>query len=75
MNALPIFINTDYHFGTEDSKVRPYAGIGIGTMYKEQRLEIGTVAFVDSKWHFLINPHAGLLYSIGPDANINLDFK
>jgi hypothetical protein len=44
-------------------------------MIKNQRLEIGTTAIVDENWHFALYPHAGLLFAIGSDANINLDFK
>jgi opacity protein-like surface antigen len=75
INALPIYVNTSYYFKDQDSKIKPYAGIGVGTMYKEQRTEIGVFAISDKKWHFAIYPHAGVLFALGNDAHINLDLK
>ena len=75
INSFPIYVNASYYFSDEDAKIKPYAGLGVGTMIKNQRLEIGTVAIVDETWHFAIYPHAGLLFALNSDAHINLDFK
>jgi len=75
INSFPIYINMSYYFSNQDATIKPYAGIGVGTMFKIQRTEIGVIAFQDTKWHFALMPHAGLLYALGPDAHINLDLK
>ena len=43
----------------------PYLGIGLGTIWTKERLEIGVVAFEDSAWHFGLTPEAGLMIPIG----------
>ena len=75
INAFPIYINTSYYFSDQESNIKPYAGVGIGTIYKEQRTEIGVFAITDKKWHFGLLPHAGVLFALGSDAHLNLDLK
>ena len=75
INSFPIYASANYYFSEEDDRVKFYAGAGVGTMYKIQRTEIGVIAFEDTQWHFALYPHAGVLFAMGPDAHINLDFK
>lgn len=75
INSFPIYINTSYYFSEEDAKFKIYGGLGVGTLFKNQRTEIGVLGLEDKQWHFALYPHAGLLMALGPDAHINLDFK
>jgi outer membrane protein W len=75
VNSFPIYINSSYYFSEEDAKIKAYAGLGIGTLSKIQRTDIGIYTFEDKQWHFALYPHAGVLFALGPDAHINLNAR
>jgi outer membrane protein len=43
----------------------PYIGLGAGTIYMKERLEIGIVAIEESSWHFGLSPEAGVMIPVG----------
>jgi hypothetical protein len=67
-NVVPLFAAADYYFG--DDEIRPYVGLGIGTLYSHQRVDMGLFSLEDKTWHFALRPEAGVLI----EANIDLDF-
>jgi len=63
MYSMPILVN--YHYYFKDAKVSsdetiPFVGIGAGTYWIKQVLEIGVIAIEDSNWHFGISPDFGV---------------
>ncbi|MEE4257869.1 MAG: outer membrane beta-barrel protein [Bacteroidales bacterium] len=62
-NAIPILVSADYSF-LPDNEVKPYAGIGVGTMYTERVVNMGTWVWVQNPWHFAIKGEAGLMYEL-----------
>lgn len=48
----------------------PYIGIGAGTIWTKQRLEIGIVAFEESAWHFGVTPEIGVMVPVGYYTNL-----
>ncbi len=48
----------------------PYLGLGVGTIYTKERLEIGIVAFEDTAWHFGLSPEAGVMIPVGYYTNL-----
>ncbi len=60
VNAIPMLANFNYFFG-KPSGTMPFIGAGVGTYWIENQMEIGTVAFTDSNWHFGVAPEFGVL--------------
>ena len=69
LNALPMHINANYYFGV-DGELRPFLGLGVGTMYSERRTEMGQWSSTTDSWQFSLQPEVGVLYPVNPDANI-----
>ena len=55
---LPIAINGYYFFAKRNLK--PYVGLGLGTMYSEQTSYFNIYGIQDSNWGFLVKPELGL---------------
>lgn len=73
-NEVPVLIAADYLF-TPDNALKPYAGIGIGTMYSERAVDMGTWRLVENPWHFAIKPELGLLYEVSSATSFKLAVK
>ncbi|MEK6783622.1 MAG: OmpW family outer membrane protein [Bacteroidota bacterium] len=68
LNALPLHISSNYYFGEDGDQVRPYLGVGIGTLFSERRTEMGQWSSTTNSWQFSLLPEVGLLYQISSDA-------
>ncbi len=64
LNTIPIFVNAHYYLG-ENGAVRPYIGMGIGTVYVDQRTDIGFVSIQDQTWRFGVQPEVGVFIPFG----------
>jgi len=62
LNSFPIMVTTHFHIGSPRSAIRPYVGLGVGTYYAVERLEIGVNLFEANNWHFGIAPEVGFLF-------------
>jgi opacity protein-like surface antigen len=69
LNAIPLHVNTNYYFGV-DGELRPYVGLGVGTLYSERRTEMGQWSTSTASWEFSLQPEVGVLYPVNPDANV-----
>ena len=70
LNALPLHLTTNYYFGEEGDGMRPFLGLGIGTLYSEHKTTMGQWAVTSDAWQFSLQPQVGLLYGFGSDANL-----
>jgi hypothetical protein len=61
INAFPLLVTSHLHFGKPRSGFRPYIGLGAGTYYIIQRLEIGVMMLEEDNWHFGLMPEVGVL--------------
>lgn len=68
LHALPILAAYDYYF-KPDAKVNPFAGVGVGCVVLDQRVDMGIYTFSDDAVQFAFRPEAGVLI----EANPNLD--
>jgi hypothetical protein len=59
-NNLPMLFTIGY-YKTGESKVTPYADLGIGTMYVERRTDFGSYSFSNSAWQFVMRPELGII--------------
>lgn len=73
-NAMPFMFTSHYYFG-EDAGIRPYFGTGAGTIWKEERVNIGTYSVTDNSWQFGVTPEVGVYLPVGTTAFIFLNAK
>jgi len=59
VNSIPILFTANYFLATA-SRFTPFAGLGIGTTYNAERLEMGWYALEIDTWHFTLAPELGL---------------
>ncbi len=64
LNTIPIFVNAHYYLG-QNGAVRPYIGGGIGTVYVDQRTDIGFISIQSKKWRFGLQPEVGIFVPMG----------
>ncbi|MBY5951430.1 outer membrane beta-barrel protein [Algoriphagus marincola] len=65
--AYPILVTGSY-FPVVEGKVKPYAGLGIGTIAHDRRIDMGIFTSQDTHWQFAIRPEVGLI--IEPTSQI-----
>ncbi|MCD6544487.1 MAG: hypothetical protein J7K34_08255 [Flavobacteriaceae bacterium] len=63
LNVFPVLINTHYYIDT--GGVTPYFGIGLGTVYSEQRTDFGLSSFYADSWAFGAQPEVGVFVPFG----------
>ncbi|MCF6353204.1 MAG: outer membrane beta-barrel protein [Cyclobacteriaceae bacterium] len=64
LNTIPIFVNSHYYLG-QNGALRPYVGMGIGTVYVDQRTDIGFVNIQTQTWRFGVQPEVGVFIPMG----------
>lgn len=75
LNTLPIFVNAHYFIG-QNGNIRPYAGMGIGTVYVDERTDIGLVSYQSKKWRFGLQPEVGVFIPFGlSPTGVNLSAR
>lgn len=67
----PILVTANY-FVVTGGPIRPYVGLGIGTVAHDRRIDMGIYTSENTHWQFAIRPEAGLL--IQPTSQ-SLGFK
>jgi len=72
VNAMPIMVNTHYYFS--QTTVMPYAGLGLGTMYVEDRDFVGIYYVQNKAWHFALAPEVGIVVPFG-NGNTGVNFN
>jgi len=73
-NQLPILASLDYFLSTKN-KLKPYVGLGIGTMYSERSTDMGQWRVVENPWHFAMKPELGFLYEMSYSTSLKLAAK
>ena len=63
INSFPIMATGHYYFGLPGG-FRPYVGVGVGTYYVENRLDIGLSSIVIDGWHFGVAPEIGVVIPV-----------
>ncbi len=67
-NSVPVMGTFHFHLGDEDS-ARAFVGAGVGVFWIEQRVEVGSIAFTQSNWHFGFVPEGGAIIPMGDAVN------
>ena len=74
VNAFPIMATGHYQFG-EPGGVRPYAGVGLGTVHTLQRTDVGLFTVSNNNWHFGFYPEVGVFIPVSFDMGVNVAAK
>ncbi|QZE12862.1 hypothetical protein K4L44_09705 [Halosquirtibacter laminarini] len=61
--SVPIFVNGHYYMNM-DGKLKPFVGIGIGTIYNNMETRVGGISEDNKYWQFAIAPEIGLMYKV-----------
>ena len=74
-NIFP-FLFTGHVYVDTSGSIKPYVGLGIGTIYIEERLDIGFVSLSDYSWGLGLQPSIGVFVPFGASSTgVNLAFK
>ncbi len=73
-NEVPILVSAEY-FISSSNKVKPYIGLGIGTMYSERVVDMGMFRKEENPWHFAIKPEIGFLMEMSYSTALKLSAK
>ena len=75
-NVTPLNVNVKKYFSAgEESDIRPYAGVGLGTNYAKRTNEIGVFVLSEDKWQFNVAPEIGLHYDMNRNNILSLKVK
>lgn len=74
VNSAPMTANLQYNFSPGQT-ISPYAGLGVGTLFRETVMDIGLYRFSDESWHFALRPEVGLLFEPEPGVGVNINVK
>jgi len=75
INAYPVLVTGHYYFA-ESAAVKPYVGIGLGTIYLEERVDVGLISISDDSWGLGVEPAVGMFIPVGMnDFGFNVGVK
>lgn len=75
INTVPIMAIGRYYFTEQNSRFRPYAGVGIGTSWTEMKLDLGQFSSTESRWQFAFAPEIGTLIPVNDQFGFNIGAK
>ncbi len=73
-NQVPLLATLDYLIVT-DKALKPYVGLGIGTMYSERSTDMNLYRYELNSWQFALKGEVGLLYEINYSSAVKLAVK
>ncbi|HEY4286631.1 MAG TPA: hypothetical protein VGN00_05985 [Puia sp.] len=59
-NAVPIILGTKLYPKMENKGIKPYLGLGAGTMYANRSTDFGLYRISSDAWQFCIRPEVGI---------------
>lgn len=73
-NQVPMLATLDYKF-LPDNALKPYVGLGIGTMYNERSTDMNLYRLKENTWSFAVKGEVGLLYELSYSSSVKLGVK
>lgn len=64
-SVVPILGMVDYYF-SPNQKINPFVGLGVGTAYSQDDVDMGLYTSQTETWHFCLQPEAGVIISPNP---------
>ena len=72
INFVPMLAIGRYYFTDENTAVRPYVGLGLGTSWTVKRLEVGQFSSTISRWQFAMAPEVGMYIPVNDQFAFNV---
>ena len=73
-NNIPMLATGTYYFPAHDF-IKPYATLGIGTMYSRRNTDMNLYTFEQEAWNFLLQPELGVKFETAEHLEIVLSGK
>jgi len=73
-NNFPMLVTVEYNL-KPDNMLKPYANLGIGTMYTRRNTDMGIWTLEEKAWHFALKPEIGVLLEVSPGAAFKIAAK
>lgn len=73
-HQFPILASFNYTLHG-DEILRPFGGLGIGTMYSQRNTDMGQWRVKEEAWHFALRPEIGILYELGEGMHAKVSAK
>jgi outer membrane protein len=74
LNSFPFHITGTYFVDT-GGEVKPYVGLGIGTIYNIRNTDMGLYTFETNQWHFSFRPEAGIQYDFSYTFGMRINVR
>jgi opacity protein-like surface antigen len=74
LNSFPFHLTGTYFVDT-GGDVKPYVGLGIGTIYNVRNTDMGLFTFETNQWHFSFRPEAGVQYDFSYTFAMRLNVR
>lgn len=75
INTVPMLAIGRFYFTDNNTAVRPYVGLGLGTSWTEKRLEVGQFSSTVSRWQFAMAPEVGMYVPLSSQFALNFGAK
>jgi len=59
-NTVPMILGAKYYKATTNSKVEPFLGLGLGTLYVDRSTDFGLYRIATTTWQFCLRPEIGI---------------
>jgi opacity protein-like surface antigen len=73
-NQVPLLVSADYLIKS-DTPLKPFIGLGLGTMYSERSTEMNLYRIAETTWHFAVKGELGLLYELSYNSSMKFAAK
>jgi outer membrane protein len=74
-SIVPLFASASYYFAGQEDKIRPYAGLGVGTLFSKRELDMGLFYVDDESWHFAFRPETGIVLNASPNTDFMMNVR
>ena len=61
--SVPLYVTAHYYL-SEGDKFIIYGGLGVGTIYNDREVQVGSISINDKDWHFAMIPELGVMYKV-----------
>jgi opacity protein-like surface antigen len=74
VNSFPMHLTGTYFLNSSE-QLKPFAAMGIGTVYNKRRQEIGLLSTDEDVWHFSLRPEVGVQYDINYNTGLRFSVR
>lgn len=75
ISSIPLLLRARYWRGHPGEQFHPFAGLGIGTYWMKQTLDLGLYTAEETNWHFGLAPEIGVLMATKGGVGVTLNAR